>query len=412
MIQRGLTDAARRAVTDTPVIFMGGARQVGKTTLARHLIDEGVFKRYLTFDDLTTLAAAQEDPMSFVRNLSVGTVLDEVQRVPEIFSSIKQVVDEDRTPGHFLITGSANVLLLPEVSDSLAGRVEFLELWPFSQGELNADRETFVSKLFDDSQALEIGDKPVDLASIVCRGGYPEANARSPDRRTAWFGSYLTAMLQRDVRDLAQIEGLSRFPRLLKILAARLTSLVNYSELSNASNIPQTTLKRYMALLEGAYLVSELPAWSSNRSKRLVKSPTLMFHDSGVAAYLQGISEERLATERDLFGPLLECFVYSEIRKQLSWHPLPVQIFHFRTRQQQEVDIVLEGADGRVVGIEVKAAGSLKTMHFKGLRALEDVAGEDFHQGIVLYTGDEIVSFGERLVAAPISTLWSPVGSL
>jgi predicted AAA+ superfamily ATPase len=340
----------------------------------------------------------------------VTVVIDEVQRAPELFMAIKAAVDRDRRPGRFLLTGSADVMLLPRLSESLAGRMEILTLWPLSQGEIEGTEESFIDALFSNElpTKIKIRQDWAGLLARMLRGGYPVIQGRlTEDRQKAWFGSYVSAILQRDVRDLASIEGLTLLPRLLSLLATRSTSLLNFSEFSRSAAIPQTTLKRYMALLEMTFLIQTLPAWSSNLGKRLVKAPKLILNDTGLMAYLLGLSGERLATESTLAGPLLENFVAMELRKQATWSKSHPQLFHFRTLAGQEVDIVLEDAAGKLVGIEVKASATVDGKDFRGLRAVAELTGRRFQNGVVLYTGFECIPFGPRLHAMPVSTLWA-----
>src|SRR5690606_9976051 len=291
------------------------------------------------------------------------------------FRAVKAVVDADRRPGRLLLTGSADVLLLPSVSESLAGRMEALTLWPFSQGEVEGHREGFVDAVFAGALPDAVGGGPVgadDLWGRVVRGGYPEALTRtSAKRRARWYESYVTTILQRDVRDLANVEGLTQMPRLLQLLAARTGSLMNYSEVSRSAGIPNSTLKRYLALLEATYLVRELPAWSANLSKRLVKAPKGLVTDTGLAAELVGASEGGGAAEV-VRGGLIETFVAMELERQRAWAARRVSLHHFRTAKGQEVDLVLEDASGALVGVEVKATAKVGGGDFRGLRALQE----------------------------------------
>lgn len=407
MYRRNIEDRLREALTDTPAVLLIGARQVGKSTLAAELA-KAQSAAYLTLDDAAVLAAASADPEGFVRGLGGAAVIDEVQRAPALFPAIKAAIDRDRSAGRFLLTGSANVLLLPRVAESLAGRVEIVSLFPLSQGELRSQREQFVDLAFGDSAPrLRTTEPESRLAEWIASGGFPEANTRAPGRRRdAWFGSYLTTILQRDVRDLAHIEGLTELPRLLKLLAARSASLLNASELSRSSTIPLSTLKRYLALFETLFLVQPLPAWSSNLGKRLIKSPKLHLIDTGLAAYLLGQDAAYLAADRVALGTLLESFVVAELRKQVTWSQHGVTLHHLRSTSGSEVDIVLEDRRGRLLGVEVKASVTLTPRDLSGLRGLAETAGKRFVRGIVFYAGDEIVPFGESLHALPISALW------
>lgn len=408
MIRRHATTRLREAMKDRPVVLLHGARQTGKTTLVRALADARHPSRYVTFDGLTELAAARNDPEGFLAGLDGPIVLDEVQRVPELFVAIKAAVDRKREPGRFLLTGSANVLFLPRLSESLAGRMEIVPLWPFSQGEIEGAVEGFVDAAFGPAvPALSILGGRTPLTERVLRGGFPEAVTIKPaHRRAAWFDSYLTTILGRDVRDLANIEGLTDLPRLLSLVAARPATLLNYSELARSAALPQSTLKRYFALLEAVFLVRTLPPWHTNLGKRMVKSPKVLLCDSGLAAHLMGVDIPRLAQDRTLLGGLLETFVAMELTKQITWSTAAPALHHFRTHTGAEVDFILERRSGAVVGIEVKSASAVTGGDFKGLHALAEVAGRRFHRGIVLYAGTEVVPFGPRLHAMPIDALW------
>lgn len=408
MIPRHAAARLREALADRPVVLLHGARQTGKTTLARALAAADHPARYVTFDTLTALSAARGDPAGFLAGIEGPVVLDEVQRVPDLFVSIKAAVDRDRDPGRFLLTGSANVLLVPRLSESLAGRMEIVPLWPFSQGEIERVVEGFVDAMFDEAApALGAAARGVALAERVLRGGYPEAVAMgSAERRSAWFDAYLTTILGRDVRDLANIEGLTELPRLLALVAARPMALLNYAELVRSAGLAQSTLKRYFALLEAVFLVRTLRPWHANIGKRMVKTPKVMLCDSGLAAHLMGIDDARLAQDRMLLGGLLESFVAMEITKQIGWSTSAPALYHFRTHEGDEVDLVLERRSGTLVGIEVKCAATVTGTDFKGMRTLAQAAGRRFHRGVVLYTGTEVVSFGTRLHAMPIEALW------
>jgi len=411
---RNITSDVREALADTPVVLLCGARQVGKSTLARQLASEGFGGQgavtYLTLDDATLLARADSDPDGFIRQLTGATVLDEVQRAPSLFRAMKAVVDDDRRPGRFLLTGSANVLMLPRLSESLAGRMEMLTLWPFSQGELQGRKEGFIDVVFEEELPEEVADARETSTTFwdrVIRGGYPEAVVRSSGkRRSRWFSSYLTTVLQRDIRELANIEGLTQLPRLLQLLAVRSGSLVNWSEVSRSAGIPNTTLKRYLALLQATYMIREVPAWSVNLSKRLVKSPKIHVTDTGLAADLMGMVRSGEGPTVTMRGGIVESFVAMELEKQRTWASRRISIYHMRTARQEEVDLILEDSRGALVGIEVKMAGSVNDADFRGLRVLQAMQPDTFQRGIVFYLGERVVAFGSQLHAVPISALW------
>lgn len=412
MFQRHLTPLVAEALQDTPVVLLQGARQVGKSTLAKALLGTHAEGRYLSLDDPAVRRAAEIDPTGFVAQARGLTVLDEIQLAPQLFRAIKVEVDQDRRPGRFLLTGSANVLVLPQLSESLAGRMELITLEGLSQGEIRGDSSNLVDRLFDEAplalQQLDLNRN--DLIATILAGGFPEARGRAAGRRRSqWFESYLQTLLQRDVRDLSQIEGLTQLPRILELLAVRSSGLLNLSELSRTLGLPLNTLKRYLGLLEALFILTTLPAWSSHLGKRLVKAPKLLLRDTGVMAHLLGAGQDRLQRAPDLLGGLLETFVAGEVRKLLGWSQERVKLFHYRTLPGQEVDLLLERADGRVVGLEVKSSASLQAKDFKGLQQLSATLGEAFHRGIVLYTGTQVLPFGPKLWAMPVSGLWSPV---
>lgn len=410
MIYRNITARIKDALSDSPVVLINGARQSGKSTLVKKIASDIHPARYLTLDDAGVLAAAKHDPAEFIAGLDGNIVIDEVQRAPELFLAIKAEVDRNRKPGRFLLTGSANVMLLPKLSESLAGRMEILTLWPLSQGEIEGVREGFIDAVFGDkllSSSKAAEDRTQTIKRILL-GGYPEVIERATlSRRKAWFGSYITTILQRDVRDLAHIEGLTILPRVLSLIAARAASLLNFSELSRSIGIPQTTLKRYMSLLETTFLLQPLPAWSGNLGKRLVKAPKIMLGDTGLASNLIGLYEDGVEAHQGGIGAVLENFVTMELRKQEAWSQIQPQVFHFRTQTGQEVDIALESTAGKVVGIETKAGKTVNAQDFKGLQAMSESLGRRFHRGIVLYTGSECLPFGKNMQALPVSALWT-----
>lgn len=409
MIRRHIEKSVQTAMTDTRVVLLNGARQTGKTTLAQG-IAAGSGARYYTLDDYATLALAAGDPAGFIRNLSGPVVIDEIQKAPELFPAIKLAVDKDQQPGRFLLTGSANIMTLPRLSESLAGRMEIIPLFPFSAGELTGMNESFLPRLFAGNLAQrELSSSLEEITAIVTCGGYPEAVERkSDDRRGAWFASYITTILQRDVRDLARVDGLHTLPNLLKLLAARTSGLLNLSDIGRDAGLPHTTLTRYLALLETVFLVHRLPAWSRNLGQRLVKAPKTHLADTGLACHLLGVDSRRLSEDRPLLGRLLESFVAGELRKQISWTDPRITLHHFRTAAGSEVDLVLEKPDGSVAAVEVKAGAGVGASDFAALKALRDQLGAQFQAGVVLYLGDQIVPFGDKLWLVPIPALWVP----
>ena len=409
MIDRSLTPLVAEALRDTPVVLLLGARQVGKSTLAKTLLQSSADGRYLTMDDPAVRRAAEMDPEGLVAQSQGLTILDEIQLAPQLFRAIKAAVDRDRRPGRFLLTGSANVLVLPRLSDSLAGRMELITLEGLAQSEIHPSGGPFVDQLFEEPPPVprRLDLDRTGLVSAICAGGYPEARSRPAGRRRSqWFESYLRTLLQRDVRDLSEIEGITQLPRILELLSVRSTGLLNLSELSRTLTLPLNTLKRYLSLLEMLFLITPLQAWSSHLGKRLVKSPKLFLNDTGFMAHLMGAEPGRIQNQPDLLGGFLETFVAGELRKLLGWSRTRARLFHYRTLPGQVVDLLLERADGRVVGLEVKASASLQAKDFRGLQYLAATLGKAFHRGFVLYTGPEILPFGPSLWAVPVSAIW------
>jgi hypothetical protein len=411
MIHRHITSHLLQALTDTPVVLINGSRQTGKSTIVRSLELPQKDRQYLTFDDPGILAAAKRDANGFIAGLDRWVTLDEVQHVPALFPAIKMAVDRKRESGRFLLTGSANVLLLPKLSESLAGRMEVLTLWPFSQGEMAQIQEDFIDTIF----AKQVAWSPTGLPRLqrneifekVRAGGYPLVVERQEGRRKAWFQSYLMTILQRDVRDLSAIADLTAVPRLLAVVASRVGNLLNFADLSRNLALNQTTLKRYFALLETTFLVHLLQPWSVNLGQRVIHTPKVYVNDTGLLAHLLGLTLDRLESDAGLAGGALENFVLMELRKQATWSETQPNFFFWRTAAGQEVDIVLEDSAGRVVGVEVKASSTLGDRDVRGLESLAKAVGKRWIRGVVLYTGTEVIPFAPNLHGLPLASLWT-----
>lgn len=395
------------ALTDTPVVLIHGPRQCGKTTLAKRVGAAAAFA-FVSFDDNVTLAAALEDPVGFIGDLPDHAILDEIQRAPGLFLAIKSTVDRHRKPGRFILTGSANVLLLPHLSDSLAGRTEILRLHPLSQGELAGQPTHFLTRLFAcDFPARAHERLGIELADRILAGGYPAALARnSPARRAAWYRDFVETQIQRDVRDYARIRAFDILPRLLSLAAGQTSRLINITELAGPFQVSRPTIQEYVTLLERIFLLESVPPWHSNQLSRLVKTPKLHLGDTGMAAALLGYDAQSLSKDRPALGQLLETFVFQELRRQASWHEAPISFYHLRDKSGSEVDLVLERGAREIAGIEVKASATVTSSDFNGLRRLKDAAGDNFRAGVVLYDGEHSVGFGEKLHAVPIRRLW------
>ena len=429
------------ALEDSPVVLIHGPRQCGKTTLAqfacapnylkwgdddrvwgegrmsRGVSRQGRDYQYITFDDPVVREGAQADPIGFVADLPERVILDEIQRVPNLFSAIKLEVDRRRRPGRFILIGSTNVLLIPALSDSLAGRLQVVPLHPLAQSELSVQSGTplgfrtrpgFLDALFGDGFEVRRTERlGVGLIERIVAGGFPAALTRPTVRRQAnWYRDYVQAQLQRDVRDMARIQTLDALPRLLGAAASQTARLFNLTGLASHFQLSRPTIGDYVVLLERLFLLKRLPPWHSDRLSRMVKTPKLHVGDSGLASALLGADTASLAADRALLGQLLETFVFQELLRQASWLDAPTRFFHFRDKDGAEVDVVIEREAGAVAGVEVKAAATVTSADFRGLRKLAKAAGKRFAAGVVLYDGETCTRFGERLYAVPVRRLW------
>ncbi|WP_018349271.1 ATP-binding protein [Longispora albida] len=409
-LPRRASELISEALEDTRVVVINGARQVGKSTLAEVVLKRsaGAVTRFL--DDPSTRAAASEDPVRFIRHEGL-MLIDEVQRVPDLWLAIKNLVDRDPRPGRFLLTGSARLLALSSLPDALPGRSETIELWPLSQGEIDGEPDGFVDAAFAEGaelRAVSAGLRRKDYVARAARGGYPEAVRREvPRRRERFFDGYLADLIARDVKQVADIERHGDMRRLVALLAAQTGGLVNLSRLASELSITKPTVRNYVDILETIYLINLIPGWSANATTRAVSTPKIIFRDSGLASYLTSG-----AVGDAPVGGLIENFALGEIARQLTWARTSARLYHYRDRDQYEVDGIIEDNGGSVVGIEVKAAETVRGNDFAGLRMLQRRLGSRFHAGFVLYCGEESLSFGPGLTCLPISALWtSPASS-
>ena len=395
------------ALADSPAVLMHGPRQCGKTTLAR-IVGASRGYSYVTFDDDVVRGAAEDDPLGFAADLPERVIIDEVQKAPELFPALKMEIDQRRTPGRFLLTGSTQVLRVPKLAESLAGRLQTLRLHPLAQCELERHTPGFLDALFSGEFTIEqTGRMGKELPPRITGGGYPAALTRPPGRRRAnWYYDCVDALVQRDVADLARVRRLDILPRLLAAAAGQTARLFNASDLAAPFAVSRPTIRDYVTLLERVFLLERLPAWHSNRLSRLIKRPKLHLCDTGVAAALLGLDGPALAHDRTLLGQLLETFVYQELRRQASWHDARMSFHHFRDKDGAEVDIVVERGAAAVAGVEVKASGTVRPRDFRGLRKLQGAVGDRFAGGVVVYDGEATVPFGHRLHAVPVGRLF------
>ncbi len=409
MIPRNINDIILDALSFSPVVLLTGARQTGKSTLAKWIAEKKNMQ-YISMDDFTILEAAGKDPTGFLAGLDGNVIIDEVQRAPKLLQAIKIEGDKNRRPGRFLLTGSANIFMIPKISESLAGRMILINLWPFSLDELQKKTSHFVDNLFlasyrsrDNSQLLFN-----DYIKQISLGGYPEIQTlKKEHRRVLWFKSYITTILEKDVREISKINGLYELPRLLTLIAARSGSLFNTASLSRDSGIPMMTLKRYLVLLETTFLIYRLPAWFSNINKRLIKAPKIFITDIGLLRYLLGIDQNLKQREPNFLGSVIETFVLLELLKQIGWSTIQPKIYYYHTSAGKEVDFILENNSGQIVGIEVKASSTIYQKDFKGLFDLKESIGKRFPKGIILSTGSNTIPFSKDLMTVPINALWN-----
>ena len=405
LFTRRIEPRIAEAMADTPVVLLAGPRQAGKTTLV-HQVAQGRL-RYLTLDDDLTLLSAQQDPVGMIRSLD-RAVIDEIQRAPQLLLAIKKSVDEDRRPGRFVLTGSANLMALPTVADSLAGRIETLSLLPLSQCEIEGRSTNWLDTVFA-GQLPQPGSsaRADDLVGRVLRGGYPEAMSRSTARRrTTWARQYLDSIIQRDIPDVAGIERLDQLPRFLRALAQTAGQMCNYTQLAGQVGLDGKTAAKYVGIFEQMYLLKRVDVWARNRLNRVVKTPKLQFIDSGLLATLLDLTAQEVENGRTRFGNVLETFVFAELLKHATTAEGDYRLMYYRDADKVQVDVVIENAAGQLVGVEVKATATVQESALRGLKKLSGLAGDSFKMGILLYDGDEIMPLGDRIWAAPLSTLW------
>jgi len=408
---RKLSGRVLLSLKRNPVVFLNGPRQSGKTTLVRELARNEYPAEYVSFDNVTHMEAAYASPESFLGRRSGPVIIDEVQLVPDLFRALKVVVDEarlgegGRSNGMFLLTGSANIMVLPKLSNSLVGRMSVRTLYPFSACEVFSAEGDFPERLFS-ADFADLGKGPA-LGEAVESATFPEISGKPARERVEWFDGYLTTILQRDVRTVAELEKIGTLPRLLRVLAARAGKLMNDAEIARDVGLNPVTSKSYRGILQAMFLTFDVGPWYRNVGKRLVKSSKGYIVDTLLLCHLLDRSLEGPGGRwGDFYGHAVENFVASELRKLLSFSDMRADLFHFRTADGKEVDFVLERPDGSVAGIEVKASKRVVSSDFKGMEALRALTKDDFVCGVVLYPGEEVVPFGEKFLAVPFSALW------
>jgi predicted AAA+ superfamily ATPase len=412
LIPRGIEPELRDILSVSRAAAITGPRQAGKSTLARQLQTAGVVPNYFTLDDEATRNAARDDPDGFALSLPRPAVIDEVQRVPSLMLAVKQILDNDPAPGQFLLTGSADLLTARVVADALPGRVEYLNLWPLARSEIEGKRGSVIDALLDGTPPRVSGAPKGRAASaeLVVAGGFPDALNRNPRQRARYLRSYVQATLSRDLPEIGGVRGdPAKLEQLLRLLAARTSTLVNYAALGRALALDEKTVKAHIELLSQLFLLHRLRPWSANLGARQVKTPKLLLTDTGLAAALVGVDAARYSApdQGALAGGLFETFVVMELIKQASWSTTPVELYFYRDSDKREVDLVVESASGDVVAIEAKTAAATTASDLRGLRVLRDKLGERFKAGVVVYSGEHTLPIDDRIWAVPISGLWT-----
>ncbi len=407
-LPRGISKGITEALADTPVVCLLGPRQSGKTTLVQMIAPE---RAYISLDESNYFHVAQDDPSGFIDSLPSEVTIDEVQRVPALLPAIKQAVDKDRRPGRFLLTGSANLLLLPKVSESLAGRMEVIQLYPMTESEKERMPGSFLRMFLEGRLKPKISGKHKiegrDLPERLIEGGYPEPLTRSPHRARQWHRQYLKSIIEKDVQDVARVRDGDELARLMELLAHRSAALLNAAGIANALGIHRTTIDHYLSILERLFLVRRLSAWHRNSAKRLVKAPKLHLIDSGLTATLADLQVNDWTDSRDKMGHLLESFVVQQLIAQAGWTDPDLHFFHYRDKDKVEVDLVI--TKGRKTwGVEIKASRSVSNKDGKGLARLAEQCGRDFQSGLILHAGTDSLPMGHPLLlAVPLDNVWN-----
>ena len=403
-----------------PAIFLNGPRQVGKSTLMHRIIEQRyITADYVTFDDITIFASASNDPEGFLRNFTRPIIIDEVQKVPQIFSSLKLLVDEYRQKdkssanGRFILTGSVSIMAVPELSKELVGRMSVISLYPLSASEILLEKEKGISVIsgwFDQKITFIKSNEEFILDNVIHKTTFPEIVGMDKRGRDTWFNSYISTLLQRDVRELAEISKIRVLPNMLKMLAARAGSILNNANLAKDTKLNLMTCERYRILLEKVFLITLIKPWYRNINLRLVRTSKVYFTDTALLCHQLGVDLTELKEYDPIrYGHILENFVFSELQKQINLLGENYELYYFREHgnKEREVDFVIERKNKKLIGIEVKSNCSVTDNDFKSLKKLKKIAGEDFIKGIVLYHGEDTISFDENMVAMPISKLWN-----
>lgn len=400
-------ETVEKALKTRRVLLLSGARQCGKTTLAKQLAVKDA--AYRTLDDLAMKQLAENDPQGFVKHTDKMLIIDEIQRVPELLSAIKLVVDENTEPGQYLLTGSANIQSLPGVQESLAGRIRKVRLRPLSQGELLGAEPHFLEKAF--KQSFSKANKSIydrkAMLEIAFRGGFPEAVKLAASERSQWHRDYITALLERDLVDIAHITRHAAMRELVKTLAAWSGKFMDISAIGAGLSIRRPTIESYINALEALYMIERVQPWVRTDYERIGKQEKLYMTDSGLMVSILRWRMAQVELDSDRSGKLIETFIFNELSAQIDACNGKYELFHYRDREQREIDFLIEREDHALLGIEIKAGSAISTNDFKHLKWFKDnIAKKRPFLGIVLYSGALSGSMGDNLWAVPFGALW------
>lgn len=409
-VNRAITNKILTGLRSIPAVFINGPRQAGKSTLVQHIAEYSKAS-YMTLDDMTTLAAAESDPEGFIQGLDYPVIVDEIQLVPHLARAIKKRIDELRqiksntANGAFILTGSANIIAVPQLAEALVGRVAIFTLYPLSVSEYMHKSSHFIENCFSGKFPSMNFKQSIPIQELIQYATFPEIALNKQIDKAVWLNAYLSTVLQRDIRNLAQIEKISILPNIMNLIASRIGALVNDNQFARDIDMNVMTWRRYRNLLEQLFLLQMIPAWHRNLGKRLVKSPKCYLIDTLMLCDLLGLGLNKLRDYPRLYGAILENFVAMELLKLLSLYE-DSKLYHYRSHDYKEIDFIIERHNHQLIAIEVKSKATVTEKDFKVIKELQKSANKDFVCGIVLYQGKNLIPFGDNIFAVPINALW------
>lgn len=406
MIKRWQTQNVKKGLKSRRIIFISGARQCGKTTLAKSIQSKNI--DYVSLDDPVLLKAAKSDPNGFVKHKGKTLIIDEIQKAPELLSSIKKAVDDNQAPGQYLLTGSANILNLPGNYESLAGRVKYVRLRPFSQGEVVGSKPDLFDRFFKENfQDAQVNFDQDEVLSIAFKGGFPEALSFDKEERRSWFRDYVTSLLERDLKDVMRIYRMDKIKKLLEVSAAWSGKFIDTNAICSKLGIQRNTYEGYLQALKTLYLVEDIQPWINTDYERVGKKSKFYLSDCGLMISLLNLSFAETRLNSDQSGKIIETFVANELLVHADVSNEKYRIFQYRDREKREIDFIIEGEDGKILALEVKAGINISQHSFSHMTWFRDHLAKDrFVSGVVLYTGHKVINFGNNLWAVPLSNLW------